>query len=1472
MTQPSDTPQYPSCWTGPLKGWRELALIFALMQLVSLPGITTAANLTLCDEAGLRSAVAKGGTINILSGCDSIQLTEPLVIENNTTISAAASLRLTASSLFPLFIIKPGITLSLTRIHLGDYDPNLPSSIGRAIHNDGGTLQALSCSFRSARGIGESDPGMGGAIFARDGSIRLQRCALEYNTAASAGGAIYATNCTVSLTECSFNANSAGGNENTLSSALGGAIAQMAGELKVTDTTLAYNVAHGPDAFRPQVEVKGGALFSTGELTVRDSIFASNSCSTAIDANLASQAIGGAIYSSTSLGLFNSRLMYNGSSGSSARGGALANEGSANLNGNLFASNRCHQARRTSQGGAIHNSGVLALSTTTLVANEAMVTQSPALRLVVYSYNHIYSSDAGGATASGGALHNAGVCNGTNSTFIDNLAYASTTADPSIVPASALGGAVFNERGSSTWVHTTLAANRCGRDYFDERTPIQGAGLFHASGTTLLMNSVVANNSPGGNCFGAIADGGGNACSDDSCPFVTGYVNQPIEFEAKTVTNSTLIPKSGSVLIDGGISSACTPQDQLGRRRPLGSACDIGAVEWLNTGATPSTRFLQTKPRVLESAEEIVIIVQHAGNATGSFRVNYETRDGTATEGKDYTATSGELLFPLGVTLAHFTVKLLPDSLTESNETIHLLLSDPVTGAVVAEEDLTIVEEEPRFRFTETDSEAFEGNQLAIQVIREGPIAESTAVNYRTIDATAREGQDYVATQGTLTFAPGETHRTFTIETNDDASPEETETLGIELIRPSDGVNLANRTVHLRDVSTCNLVWLQGAVERGGLIRFECDHVYVLSNTLVISKDTILDASGHNVVLDGDGAVRLIEVRPGVTLSLTNLTLTRGRQLGTEGLPGGRGGDAYGAAIFNDRGTVQALQCRFVMNSVQGGEGVLSVREDLAVPGGDAFGAAIFSRSGALSLEQCSFLNNRVAGGTGGDAYFLQHIPKPAPGGTSRGGAIYGTNTTQRLKACRFERNACVGGSGGLNGSGFSTWDYGASRGGALYLTGEESTLVDGEFVENHSLSGTPATGGAIHLESGALILRGTTFSKNSALGGNEHGKYGLGSSGMGGGIFSQGQLSLSECKILGNTAFAQGVDSFAGGVYSSATAWIDRCYFESNRAFTSPKGGQCWIECMGFRYGRGYGGALFNTNKLVLLNSSFVDNTAQGGLAEFVDLTLALGSNGFGGALLNHGLCNATNNTFVRNSARGGPINGGDGFGGGICNLSGDLVLNHATFANNQVSGAGGNEITGSLPGNGFGSQLFNGAGNVTLANTILADSSATTNCVGTIVDAGGNLSSDLSCQFTSGLNGVDPRLGPLAFYGGTVPVVALLPGSAAIDAGIGSSCPPTDQRGFPRPSGQQCDIGAFESHGELAAESLFQEWADESHLRLVYVGAAGATRLLQSSDNLQQWSPWGSGYTVGDQGWFEAVVPVQSQDTLRAFRVVAP
>jgi dockerin type I repeat protein len=84
-----------------------------------------------------------------------------------------------------------------------------------------------------------------------------------------------------------------------------------------------------------------------------------------------------------------------------------------------------------------------------------------------------------------------------------------------------------------------------------------------------------------------------------------------------------------------------------------------------------------------------------------------------------------------------------------------------------------------------------------------------------------------------------------------------------------------------------------------------------------------------------------------------------------------------------------------------------------------------------------------------------------------------------------------------------------------------------------------------------------------------------------------------------------------------------------------------------------------------------------------------------------------------------------------------------------------------------------------------------------GTGVSLGYNLSSDSTGNLTAtgDLPSTNPLLGPLGYHGGQTPVFDLKPASPAKDAIPAADCGPAlDQRGFTRPFGSACDIGAVE------------------------------------------------------------------------------
>lgn len=92
-----------------------------------------------------------------------------------------------------------------------------------------------------------------------------------------------------------------------------------------------------------------------------------------------------------------------------------------------------------------------------------------------------------------------------------------------------------------------------------------------------------------------------------------------------------------------------------------------------------------------------------------------------------------------------------------------------------------------------------EGGTLLFAVTRSGNSMVAVTVGYTTSDATATSAgkfRDYVATNGILQFAAGETLKTISVVTISDARIEDDETMAISLSTPSAGavINVASAT------------------------------------------------------------------------------------------------------------------------------------------------------------------------------------------------------------------------------------------------------------------------------------------------------------------------------------------------------------------------------------------------------------------------------------------------------------------------------------------------------------------------------------------------------------------------------------------------------------------------------------------------------------------------------------------------------
>ncbi len=189
-----------------------------------------------------------------------------------------------------------------------------------------------------------------------------------------------------------------------------------------------------------------------------------------------------------------------------------------------------------------------------------------------------------------------------------------------------------------------------------------------------------------------------------------------------------------------------------------------------------------------ENGGGTVITVSRFGGSAGEARVNYATSDGTATAGQDYTATSGTLIFPAGVTVQSFPITISNDLVDESNETVNLTLSNPDGSGALGSQStalLSIVDDDPTPTLRIDDVSVNEGSSgttdAVFTVTLSAPSSFTVTANFATAEGSAVAPSDYLSTNGVVTFNPGDLTKTVSVTVNGDTTPEVHESFFVNL-------------------------------------------------------------------------------------------------------------------------------------------------------------------------------------------------------------------------------------------------------------------------------------------------------------------------------------------------------------------------------------------------------------------------------------------------------------------------------------------------------------------------------------------------------------------------------------------------------------------------------------------------------------------------------------------------------------------
>ncbi|MFN7715246.1 MAG: Calx-beta domain-containing protein [Pseudanabaenaceae cyanobacterium] len=87
-----------------------------------------------------------------------------------------------------------------------------------------------------------------------------------------------------------------------------------------------------------------------------------------------------------------------------------------------------------------------------------------------------------------------------------------------------------------------------------------------------------------------------------------------------------------------------------------------------------------------------------------------------------------------------------------------------------------------------TEGDSGTSQNLTFTLRLSGALTQAASINYATADVTANRGLDYTATSGVLTFAAGETVKTFTVQVLGDNFNEQTETFNVNFTNPQGAI------------------------------------------------------------------------------------------------------------------------------------------------------------------------------------------------------------------------------------------------------------------------------------------------------------------------------------------------------------------------------------------------------------------------------------------------------------------------------------------------------------------------------------------------------------------------------------------------------------------------------------------------------------------------------------------------------------
>lgn len=379
------------------------------------------------------------------------------------------------------------------------------------------------------------------------------------------------------------------------------------------------------------------------------------------------------------------------------------------------------------------------------------------------------------------------------------------------------------------------------------------------------------------------------------------------------------------------------------------------------------------------------------------------------------------------------------------------------------------------------------------------------------------------------------------------------------------------------------------------------------TENVIVSRDVAVQGSGINsTIVDGNDNGTVFDIQPGLSVTLSGLTVRNGRSLTT---PLSQGG---GIRVFTS--TLTVIDALITANSADLGAGVygfastITIQQSQVLDNSANYGGGIFQREGDVDVIESNIANNAAYFGGGfsgsdghinifsstvtgneaewGGGFYLvggsitvthstiSNNTAVETGGGIHAWATFGNDVSVNVQHSSFISNSATYG-GGIAGTSYALVDIGYSvirgntssypgGGGGIYFAGNAMTLHHSTLTSNSA-----NCGGGIFYETfsgtGDLLILATTLNDNSAGNGggicNHNGTITLHNStlsgnvanyGSGGGIYNNygGAVTLNNSTLSGNSA------NTGGGVYNEDS--YGSTLQVTGSIFANTSGGNC--------------------------------------------------------------------------------------------------------------------------------------------------------------------------------------------------------------------------------------------------------------------------------------------------------------------------